>query len=640
MLEKKGLLVPFIVLVFSSTVSAQIFSNQVKNPNSSDAKIISDTSSKKKTIDDHIRIYSYTESNSQHQALDTSIAHLHRAPWQGSYLVDLGNLGAPTQNRWFAPSTDPAMASGFVAPALYFYSASNMGYYNTTRPYTSIYYRLGSQQEQLLELFHTQNINERWNVAIRYAKVGSPGFYKSQKSNNDHLGITSHYVSTNQHYDVKVQLFYNKLQQDEHGGIIDETQLANPAYNNKRLLPVHAINVGGRQNASSIKNYYRQLDVNVLQEYFIQRRSASDSNAPRGFSLKHRLYTQQGFHRYRDYYPDTNFYAPLLVGGFSVGDSMVSTYYFRRTGTALSMNGYWNLAGLRWHMEGGAGIERETPDNAGFSPSFTNAYVFGVFQNIVRRSNDWQGQLQLKQYIRGNASGNLLAEAWIEKQGLRLFATRTQQAAPYAFSYYASNYDTLTASLQKQSLTTLGISFKEDNWPLRVTLQYKALGQWIYRDSLWQAQQYKGVIGLWQASLENTLRVRNYYWENNAALQYVNASSPLHLPLLQWRSNLSYRNKLFHQKLEVATGIEATYHTAYFADAYVPYLNSFIPQSLRKISNKPRAAAYVQVKVKRFRGSVGITDLQQLLIPNAMLYPGYAAPNTAIHFAFHWAFVN
>lgn len=639
-LGKVSLLVLVSLLGLLLTARAQIFSNQVANPFSGDSKIISDTSDKKKRLDDNIAIFSYSDHAPLYKGLDTSIDHLHRAPWAGAWLVDLGNLGNPAQNRWFTPDSNPAMASGFVAPTHYFFSAANQGYYNTTRPYTSLYYRLGSQQEQMLELFHTQNINERWNVAIRYAKVGSPGFYKLQKSNNDHLAITSHYVSANKRYDIKGQFFYNKLQQDEHGGIVDETQLGNPVFNNKRLLAVHAVNIGGRQNSSSIKNYYRQLDVQIAQEYFFTPRLTGDSVLNKGISLKHRLYTQQGFHRYRDYNPDTLFYAPLSVSSFLPADSVAVDYRFRRTGTALSVNGYWHLLGLPWHLEGGVGIEQETPDNAGFSPSFTNAYVFAAFNNITRNESDWRSQVQFKQYWQGNAAGNLLAEASVAKRNIRFFGSRTQQAAPYAFSYYASNYDTMQANVNRQSVTTLGVQGSKPSWPLFVTLQYRAIGQWLYRDSLWQTRQYDGVMGLWQASLQHTLRVKKLYWENDVAFQYIKANLPLHLPRLLWRSNLSYRNKLFHRKLELATGVEATYHTAYLIDAYVPYLNSFVPQSTRSISNKPRAAVYAQVKVKRFRGSVSVSDLQQLVVPNTLLYPGYAAPNTAIHFAFHWAFVN
>jgi hypothetical protein len=90
----------------------------------------------------------------------------------------------------------------------------------------------------------------------------------------------------------------------------------------------------------------------------------------------------------------------------------------------------------------------------------------------------------------------------------------------------------------------------------------------------------------------------------------------------------------------VASGIEATWHSAFYANRYVPYVNDFVLQQQALVSNYPRVTAYVQFKVKRFRGSVSLSDVQQLVVPNAILYPNYAASNTALHFAFYWAFVN
>lgn len=644
-LGKVSLLVLVSLLGLLLTARAQIFSNQVANPMSSEAKIISDSTGKKKTLDDRISIFTYTDQAVEKTPLDTSILYLHRNPLLVDWVQDIGNLGLPAQQRFFTPQHDAAIFDGLYSAQLYYFSAANNPFYSTTRPYTSLYYRLGSQQEQMLELFHTQNINDRWNVAIRYAKLGSPGFYKLQKSNNDHLAITSHYRSANGRYSLKTSLFYNKLQQDENGGILNEADLLKPAYSNKRLMPVHAVNVGGRQNNSSIKNYTRQMELRFLQSYALTKPVAGADTLPQsGLWLNNTVYTLQGFHRFRDYSPDSAFYSPLGVSTFAPGDSLFSEYLFRRTGTFFSLQGAWKMLQQTWQTEGGWGVERETPENAGYSPTFINTYLHAQLRNINLMPNAWRWQAQFKQYLSGNALGNMAVDVRItkglEQQTIAVFAKQSLQTVPYTYTHFASNYAVWDANLKKQSFTQMGLQYSHAGLNTQATVQYQLLGNYTYRDSLWQVQQSPTALGLWQAKLAQTLHVKCFYWENEGVLQWVNNNAPLKLPRAMVRSNFSYRNRLFKNKLQVASGIEATWHSAFYANRYVPYVNDFVLQQQALVSNYPRVTAYVQFKVKRFRGSVTISDLQQLVVPNAILYPNYAAPNTALHFAFYWAFVN
>lgn len=644
MMLLKGICILAIFFLVPLSLQAQIFSNQVANPMSGDSKIISDSTKKKKNADDRIRIFSYREELAEKTPLDTGINYLHRNPLLGNWIQDIGNLGLSAQQRFFQPDSDIAMLDGLSANRFYFLSRINSPFYNTTRPYTSLYYRLGSQQEQMLELFHTQNINERWNVAIRYMKVGAPGFYKLQKSNNDHLAITSHYRSTNGHYDVKGTFFYNKMQQDENGGILNEDDLLNPAYNNKRLMPVHAQNIGGRQNNSSIKNYAREWEGQVTQAYYLKSMPVNDSMPNRGLAFQHELYAKQGVHRFRDYYPDSSFYGPLNIASFSPGDSMYWVYRFRRVGTAFQIQGTWRMANQLWRIKGGLGVDQETPDNGAYSPSFTNTYWQAALNNLVYQQKAWHWQAKIKQYVSGNTAGNTLLYARVgqgsEQQSLYAFVQQSLQTAPYTYTYLASNYKVFQADWKKISTSNLGLEYQSRKYGIGVKAQYKLLANYLYRDSLWQPQQAEKTFGVWQASIAQQHHLGSVYWENDIAFQQVDADAPLKLPTWLWRSNLSYRHQLFQKKLGFVAGLEAQWHSGFYANRYVPYVNDFVLQTQQKVANKPRFTAYAQLNVKRFRGSLSITDVQQTFWTNAILYPNYAAPNLAIHFSLYWAFVN
>ena len=54
-----------------------------------------------------------------------------------------------------------------------------------------MYYRVGSKQEQIIEVKHSRNINAHWNMTGSYRKAGSVGSYQLQRTNNDNIYLSS-----------------------------------------------------------------------------------------------------------------------------------------------------------------------------------------------------------------------------------------------------------------------------------------------------------------------------------------------------------------------------------------------------------------------------------------------------------------
>ena len=196
-----------------TNLMAQVFSNTKNNPSvlSGNQRIIPDTTKKttSKTNDKITISYTHLQDTTQFQ-LDSSIRYLHRNPLIGAFDVDLGNTGSSVNSLRFRPNMSPAMSLGWTSYAPYLYAWDSLKFYNTTRPYTDIYYRLGTKQEQMIALLHSQNVNPRWNITAQYRKIGSPGFYKYQRTNHDHFAWWTNYSSLDQHYQLKAGIVYNK----------------------------------------------------------------------------------------------------------------------------------------------------------------------------------------------------------------------------------------------------------------------------------------------------------------------------------------------------------------------------------------------------------------------------------------------
>ena len=73
---------------------------------------------------------------------------------------------------------------------------------------------------------------------------------------------------------------------------------------------------------------------------------------------------------------------------------------------------------------------------------------------------------------------------------------------------------------------------------------------------------------------------------------------------------------------------------------YSPLYFSFVTNYTNKVSNYPQAAFFFNFKVKRFRASFAIDELQNFVLKNNMNYNLYPAQNYTFRFGFHWAFIN
>ncbi|HTN16051.1 MAG TPA: putative porin, partial [Chitinophagaceae bacterium] len=148
-----------------------------------------DTSAKKTNTgeweSENAQIYYTRPFSTVKRYIDTSIHTIHRRPYSQPWYRDLGNLGSPSMNLMFTPQNPVGLSLGYHTFDALRYKMDSLNYFNTTRPYSTFVYNLGSKLEQTAQIFHTQNIKPYWNVAFNYRKTNTPGYYLTQRNNHD-----------------------------------------------------------------------------------------------------------------------------------------------------------------------------------------------------------------------------------------------------------------------------------------------------------------------------------------------------------------------------------------------------------------------------------------------------------------------
>ncbi len=641
-------------LLVANSLQAQVFGNRTNSSIlTSEQKIVSDSSKKKPLkTNDQIVIRYRLGSDTTSYIPDSSIQTLHRNPFNSVWDVDLGNTASAAQSLYLDPSMQAGMQFGSKVFVPYLYTWDSTKFINTTRPYTDLYYRLGTKQEQMIEFTHSQNIKPTWNVTAMYSKIGSPGFYKFQRTNHDHASASTNYQSPNLRYALLSALLYNKIQQDENGGILNERYLSDLRYNDKRLVPV-AID-GISNTRSSISNYYRTFHLQLDHHYdFGQTDTLINADSTEKslrfkpvFGIRHQFYSDFSYARFKDMTPDSLFYVRMANVSPQLGDSLQVKYYRRLIGNMISLQGNVYVKDNVFRAEAGYGLEVESPNNGPYQRTFYNNFLFGKISKPLSLDSVWIYNAEARIYLTGNTKGNFnfLAQAGryiLQHQGMiQVGIEQSLQTAPYLYSGFNSNYFELNKDFSKQSLTKIYGKFLWPSQHTTIECRYLMLGNYLYRDTSLQNKQYQKIIPVIQALINKGFHWRKWILDNQIVFQLSSNQSPIHLPLFASRQRLAYENRLFKQKLQVSSGFEFRWNSPYYADNYSPIWNSFVTQYQRRIANYPQVAAFFNFKVKRFRASVALDQIQQIFIANHVNYSFYGAQNFGFRFGFHWVMIN
>ncbi len=105
----------------------------------------------------------------------------------------------------------------------YIQDAKNIFFYDTKKPFTSLSYSdagAESNNEEHLQVLHTQNISKRTNIGLFYNLYSSYSNYNFQQASDHALNIFHRYSGKN--YFTYNQFYYNSFTLQENGGIVND----------------------------------------------------------------------------------------------------------------------------------------------------------------------------------------------------------------------------------------------------------------------------------------------------------------------------------------------------------------------------------------------------------------------------------
>ncbi len=155
-------------------------------------------------------------------------------------------------------------------------------------------------------------------------------------------------------------------------------------------------------------------------------------------------------------------------------------------------------------------------------------------------------------------------------------------------------------------------------------------------------RQQSGSIQILSASLRQDLHFGFFHWDNEVTWQHTTNGDVLPLPVVSVYTNPYV---VFHiaKVLRVEIGADMRYFTSYYAPDYSPFIGQYAVQDTEqprvKIGNYPIINAYANFAIKRVRGYINVTHVNEGN-GNAFWAPHYPIDPLSIHFGVSWNFYD
>ena len=616
---------------------------------------------------------------------DTSLHSFQRRPFMGTWGRDLGNPGSPIYNLEFTPDYRVGPSLGYHVFDAYRYNLDSLQYYNTTRPYSVFSYTLGSKLEQVASITHTQNIKPNWNFMAEYRKTNTPGFYKVQRNNDDNFAFTTNYKSLNKRYSLYAGMVYNKQQHDENGGVVNDSELNDLTYTDRKTVDVAYQNTAYSTTRSAITNMQRDFGI-ILQHTYtwgpIDTTYNADSTQysfklkPR-FSITHKMELSTEKHLYKDLAPDSVNYTPFFNHAFvhtgspyyvNGSDSVVTQQKWFWVDNLITLNGYIGKESSQIKFSAGAGNRYDefivTPAygvNLDRSKIVSN-YINGDIRKEALNDGEWSYGAHAKFYATGDYAGNFDLNAAIGRDfkknngGFIAGFSQLLGSSPYNYANYENVYTQLAYSFKDESITTVYATLNVRKYNFSAGVKNYVMNNYIYLNETRAPSQYTQAFNVGQAWIRKMFKAGNWFMDNELIYQQTADNAPINVPQLMGRHQISYERAMFKRALKISTGLEVRYNTSYHPAAYDAQQNRFFYQNQSYISNTPELSAFLNFRVKHFRAFIVADQLNQLFARNTILFvapqvynffgtgttssPVYATQNMMIRFGFSWVLIN
>ena len=575
----------------------------------------------------------------------------------------LGNNGAAASPLIFLPLIKPGWDAGFHAFDLYRFTLEDTRFYKTTRPFSMLGYQLASGKEQMIKVMHTQNPRPNLNVGLDYRLITAPGFFITQNTNHSSYRLYGIYQGKRKRYSAYLVLVGNNIRASENGGIINDSLLKDPNKKDRFSIPVNLGNASAFRTNPFVTtintgNTYKDFTFFLRQGYDIGKKDSlavNDSTTEYLFypklRIQHSLTYSTFNYRFSDIYADSAVYKNWYNVDFQqASDSFLLKEKWTSLSNDISLFQFPDTKNASQFIMAGATFQNLKRVSDIVSQDFYNISVHAEYRNRTRNKL-WNMLLTGAFYLNGLNAGDFSVYGSLDRYlgkrfgSISLYFRNVNRTPSFVFDNRSAFNLGNSNDFNKENITSFGAMV--NNPYITIGFRNHLVTNYSYFYNYYKTAQYSKLVNVLQVFASRKFRLsRHWNYYADLVLQQTDGAAPVKLPLLYTRNRLAFEGR-FYKNLNISTGLEARYYTAYKANNYSPVMGQFMPQDSMTVRNLPDVAAFVHFRIKSFTSYIRAENLNTMSFANGFGFvnnnfaaPHYPTQGFIFRLGIQWWFVN
>jgi hypothetical protein len=559
----------------------------------------------------------------------------------------LAPIGSPSISKIFFDREETETFIFNNAYAHYLKDPEKLLFLNTRIPYSRLNYQRAGSRQTMEERFDgrlTSNFGKSLNVGLDVDLINARGFYNSQAVKHNNFTLFGNYLSDR----IEAHAFINlgSLANFENGGITDEQFITNPEAIQQSFssvdIPVKFTDTWNSvgNNRYFLSGRYNLGYTETSGDSLHQEGGEFIPVASIGFSSQ---YTQQ-HRRFLSY--DTAYVTVDNVQMQKIDQFYTNRYYDGAVDDSIRYTSFKNIVSLsmregfrEWVKFGLTAFLEYDLRNYSLRDSIGSGYrkyresavtLGGVLSK--QQGENLLFNISADVGLLGANLGEYRAMGDVET-GFDIAGKRTTLSAEayiknlkpkYLQEHYFSKYFRWDHDLGDIRRVYVGGRLHIPFTNTTLSAGVENLQNFIYYDQQKNIAQEGGSVQVLTARVDQQIHLGVFNWDNQVVYQTSSNEAVIPVPMLSLYSNMYLKTKIVNE-LTLQLGVDAHYHTKYFAPGYEPALLQFYNQQEKEIGNYPIATVYANMHLKQTRFFVMFYNVASQIIKPQEYFslPGY-----------------
>jgi len=492
---------------------------------------------------------------------------------------------------------------------LYFKNQSDLIFHRLQTTYSKIAYTFGLPKE-----------NEFYAEFVKYIKgvtldfnlyaTDNKGTFVNQKSRNICGNFLLHYQTPSSIYGFKASGIVNHLNNAENGGLLDINSYQERLNTSNVDYPVNSPNATSTIMAFdfALHNYVNTINKN--KRYF--------------GTFSHDFQFRQTTLVYQDKF-DTIYLNYGTYDSENVTNDSTRIVIFQNALQWSNFMPYQEMSNKNRFFHIAGGVLHDYANLKYSNKRFNSFYLFA--RTHIRFFKALNLTARISYSFSGYTQNDLTANAEIswtinsEKNHIVGFNANFYRNSPeYFMQHVRSNHFRWDTLFSKQNIVQLKLFWNYEKYIFSVS--YYNINNFVYLTELFRPIQNNNIGNMIQVSTFLPFRFKNFGTTANLNLQYC-THDVIKVPLFAGKLSIFYIFEFLKKRLKIQIGTDVMYHTAYYADAYLPVLHTFYSQNSQHVGNFIFWDANVTFQIDRINFFFRIGNL----LPPLMHYRNITTPN-------------